>query len=119
MLKALIKTMRLRQWVKNVIVFFALVFDKQLFNGNALLNTLAGFILFSLVASTVYIFNDIADIDADRKHPKKKDRPLPSGELSVSVARIAAILILALVLPVAYLLTPTFAANHIRANNTV
>ena len=54
--------MRPRQWVKNSIVFFALIFDKQLFHAEALLRTFAGFALFSLVASTVYIFNDIADI---------------------------------------------------------
>lgn len=109
MLFALLKTMRPRQWVKNSIVFFALIFDKQLFHVDALLHTLAGFALFSLVASTVYIFNDIADIDADRQHPKKRTRPLPSGELPVNAARGAAILILLLALPAAYWLTPAFA----------
>lgn len=110
MLKALLKTMRPRQWVKNSIVFFALIFDKQLFHGEALLRTLAGFALFSLVASTVYIFNDIADLEADRQHPKKKTRPLPSGELPVNVARGFAIFLLLLTLPNAYLLAPAFAA---------
>ena len=109
MLKALLKTMRPRQWVKNSIVFFALIFDKQLFHVDALLRTFAGFALFSLVASTVYIFNDIADIDADRQHPKKKERPLPSGELPVNIAKIAAVLILAFAIPTAYLLAPAFA----------
>ncbi len=109
MLKALLKTMRPRQWVKNSIVFFALIFDKQLFHADALLRTLAGFALFSLVASTVYIFNDIADIEADRQHPTKKERPLPSGKLPVNVARGAAIFILALALPKAYFLSPAFA----------
>ena len=102
--------MRPRQWVKNSIVFFALIFDKQLFQGDALLRTLAGFMLFSLVASTVYIFNDIADIEADRQHPIKKDRPLPSGKLPINVARGFAILLLAIVLPTAYLLAPAFSA---------
>lgn len=102
--------MRPRQWVKNSIVFFALIFDKQLFHSDALLRTLAGFMLFSFVASTVYIFNDIADIDADRLHPKKKTRPLPSGDLPINVARIAAIIILLLALPAAYFLAPAFAA---------
>ncbi len=110
MLNALFKTMRPRQWVKNSIVFFALIFDKQLFQVVPLLRTLAGFILFSLVASTVYIFNDIADIEADRQHPIKKNRPLPSGELPVGVARGAAVFILSLALPKAFLLAPSFAA---------
>jgi 4-hydroxybenzoate polyprenyltransferase len=109
MLNALFKTMRPRQWVKNSIVFFALIFDKQLFHGESLVRTLAGFALFSLVASTVYIFNDIADLEADRQHPTKKTRPLPSGELPVSVARGAAIGILVFVLPAAYWLAPAFA----------
>mgnify|MGYP002640714969 FL=1 len=110
MIKALFKTMRPRQWVKNSIVFFALIFDKQLFHAEALLRTLAGIALFSLVASTVYIFNDIADIEADRQHPTKKDRPLPSGQLPINVARGFAIILLAIVLPAAYLLAPAFAA---------
>jgi len=110
MIKAILKTMRPRQWVKNVIVFFALVFDKQLFQLEPALRTLAGFALFSLISSAVYIFNDIGDIDADRQHPEKKHRPLPSGELPVSVARVFGIFLVVTVLPSAWLLTPAFAA---------
>ena len=102
--------MRPRQWVKNVIVFFALVFDKQLFQLEPALRTLAGFALFSLISSAVYIFNDIADIEADRQHPKKKYRPLPSGELSINVARVFGVLLVAIVIPTAYILTPAFSA---------
>ena len=102
--------MRPRQWVKNVIVFFALVFDKQLFQLEPALRTLTGFALFSLISSAVYIFNDIADIEADRLHPKKKLRPLPSGELPVKVARGFGIFLVAMVIPKAYLLAPAFAA---------
>jgi len=110
MIKAILKTMRPRQWVKNVIVFFALVFDKQLFQLEPALRTLAGFVLFSLISSAVYIFNDISDIEADRKHPKKKDRPLPSGKLPINVARAVGVLLVLLVLPLAYLLTPAISA---------
>lgn len=102
--------MRPRQWVKNVIVFFALVFDKQLFQLEPALRTLAGFALFSLISSAVYIFNDIGDIKADRQHPEKKHRPLPAGELPVGVARVFGIFLVAAVLPSAWLLTPAFAA---------
>jgi 4-hydroxybenzoate polyprenyltransferase len=109
MLTALLKTMRPRQWTKNGFVFFALVFDKQLFRLDALLHTVAGFFLFSLISSAVYIINDIEDLEADRQHPQKKKRPLPSGQLPVRVAWIAAILIVAIVLPLAYLLAPIFA----------
>jgi len=93
-----------------VIVFFALVFDKQLFQLEPALRTLAGFALFSLISSAVYIFNDIGDIEADRQHPEKKQRPLPSGELPVGVARAFGIFLVAAVLPSAWLLTPAFAA---------
>jgi 4-hydroxybenzoate polyprenyltransferase len=108
MLKALIKTMRPRQWTKNGFVFIALVFDKQLLQSVPLLRTLAGFALFCLISSVVYIVNDIADIDADRQHPEKKNRPLPSGQLSVRVAWIAAVVITLVTLPLANLLAPAF-----------
>jgi len=109
MLSALLKTMRLRQWTKNGFVFFALIFDKQLFSREPFLRTLAGFFLFCLISSAVYLFNDIADIEADRKHPEKKHRPLASGRLPVNVALIAAIVLTAIVIPLGYLLSPVFA----------
>lgn len=108
MLKGLIRTMRPRQWTKNLLVFFALVFDKQLFHLQPLLRTLAGFILFCLISSAIYFFNDLSDLEADRQHPDKKNRPLPSGQLSTRVAWWAGILLVILVLPLAYLLSPGF-----------
>ena len=109
MLLALFKTMRPRQWTKNAFVFFALVFDKQLLNFVPLARTVAGFFLFCLISSAVYIFNDLADIEADRQHPEKKHRPLPSGQLSQGVAWTAGILLVALTLPLGWLLSPFFA----------
>lgn len=110
MLSALIKTMRPRQWPKNFFVFFAIIFDKQLFHENAFLHTLAGFILFCFTSSIVYLVNDIADIEADRQHPVKKSRPLPSGKLPVSIAWITAAILVVIILPLAYWLAPGFAA---------
>jgi len=107
---AMLKTMRIRQWTKNVLVFFALVFDKQLFHLDALTRTIAGFFLFCLLSSAVYTFNDIMDIEADRQHPEKKDRPLPSGNLSIGYAWVAGIILVIIVLPLGYLLSPSFAA---------
>jgi 4-hydroxybenzoate polyprenyltransferase len=109
MLSVLLKTMRPRQWTKNGFVFFALVFDKQLFNMPALLDTLAGFGLFCLISSAVYIFNDLADIEADRQHPEKKHRPLPSGKLSVSVAWTAGIALVLISLGLGWFLSRPFA----------
>src|SRR5262245_16191866 len=93
MLKALTKAMRLRQWPKNGFIFFALIFDKQLFRPEPLLRTVEGFFLFCLISSAVYLLNDIADVEADRNHPEKKFRPIASGELPIPVARIAAVLL--------------------------
>lgn len=109
MLSALFKTMRPRQWTKNVFIFAALVFDKQLFVVDSFLRTLAGFALFCLISSCVYIFNDLADVEADRQHPEKKKRPLPSGQLSQGAAWTAGILLVALSLPLGWLLSPQFA----------
>ena len=109
MLKALLKTMRPRQWVtKNVFIFAALVFDKQLLNPSAFLRTLAGFGLFCLISSSVYIFNDLADVEADRQHPEKKNRPIASGRLPVPVAWTAGILLATVTLVTGYLLAPAF-----------
>jgi len=108
MLKALIKTMRPRQWIKNGFVFFALIFDRQLFLLDPFLRTLAGFFLFFLISSAVYLFNDIADVDADRNHPEKKFRPIASGQLPIRAAWAAALLLVAISLPLAYLLSVGF-----------
>jgi 4-hydroxybenzoate polyprenyltransferase len=88
MLSALIQTMRPRQWTKNIFIFAALVFDKQLFVIESFSRTLAGFALFCLISSCVYILNDIVDVEADRKHPEKKKRPIPSGKLPIHFAWI-------------------------------
>jgi len=110
MLPALLKTMRLRQWTKNGFVFFALIFDKQLFQRDAFLRTLAGFFLFCLISSAVYLLNDIADAEADRKHPEKKHRPIASGKLPLNIAWSAAIILILVTLPTAYFLAPALAA---------
>jgi len=109
MFKALIKAMRPRQWTKNGFIFFAMIFDKQLFVRESFLRTLEGFFLFCLISSAVYLFNDIADIEADRQHPEKKHRPIASGELAVPVAIIAASLLVAIAIPLGYVLSPGFA----------
>ncbi len=100
--------MRPRQWTKNVFIFAALVFDKQLLNVDSFLRTLAGFGLFCLISSSVYIFNDLADVEADRQHPEKKNRPIAAGKLPIGVAWFAGIALVILTLGLAYLLAPGF-----------
>ena len=108
MFMALLKTMRPKQWAKSIFVFTALVFDRKLLNLEAFLDTLAGAAIFSLVASAVYIFNDIADSEADKQHPEKKNRPIASGKLPMPAAWAAGIILLVITLPLAYLLSPAF-----------
>lgn len=108
MLLALLKTMRPRQWTKNIFVFAALVFDHKLFVNEYLWQTVAGFLLLCLLSSAVYVLNDLADIEKDRQHPKKRLRPLPSGQLRPSVAWGAVALFLAGGLPLAFWLDRGF-----------
>ena len=100
----LIKTMRPKQWIKNVFIFAAIVFDRQLLHFDALLHTLATFVAFCLISSTVYLINDLVDIEKDRQHPTKRQRPLPSGQLKPSIAIAAAIIIPLIILPLATLI---------------
>ncbi len=85
------KLFRIPQWIKNLFVFVPLVFSQNLLKSNYFLVTLAAFIIFSLASSLVYIVNDIVDIEADKAHPQKKNRPLASGKISVKNAVISAI----------------------------
>jgi len=109
MLKALLKAMRPRQWTKNSFVFASLVFDGKLFHLTDFLRTLAGFGLFCIISSAVYIFNDILDLEADRQHPVKKNRPIASGKLPVLVAVTAGLLLTLAALVAGYLLAWQFA----------
>lgn len=83
---ALIKTVRPRQWVKNFSLLAAAVFSGFLFMPGVLLTVVEAMVVFTLLASGVYLFNDLIDIERDRKHPFKMKRPIASGELPVSMA---------------------------------
>ena len=106
--KALLVSMRPKQWLKNVLIFTALVFDEKLLDPQALLVTSLGFILFCLISSSVYLLNDITDLEADRQHPKKSKRPIAAGDLPISQARWAVFLLLLVSIPSAFLLSPSF-----------
>lgn len=108
MLKALFKTMRPKQWAKNVFLLAALVFDRKLTNTEAIAHTLIGVVAFSLVASVVYIVNDIADVEADRQHPTKRKRPIAAGILSIRAAWVSALILLLIAFPIAIWLSPGF-----------
>lgn len=93
-LKHVIISMRPGQWVKNLFIFAGVIFSGNLINPEVLIRVSNGFILFGLVASSIYIFNDIIDREYDRAHPEKKNRPLAAGLLNVPVA-YASVIVLA------------------------
>ena len=85
---SIIKLMRIHQYVKNLFIFLPLFFAIKITDTGLLSNAFIAFIAFSLTASAIYTFNDYHDIEEDRQHPKKKDRPLASGAISKSQAII-------------------------------
>ncbi len=105
MLKYIFKAMRPRQWTKNAFVFAALIFDRQFFKVDALKNTILTFILFCLVSSSVYLINDIMDVNADRNHPIKKKRPIASGKLPIKLAVVISVILLLISLVGSYFLS--------------
>ncbi len=99
---AVLKLIRVKQWVKNLFLFIPLFFAGQLFNITALQTLFTAFFAFSLVASAVYILNDYKDIANDRAHPTKCKRPLASGEIGVSFAIGLVFLLLGIGLAIAW-----------------
>jgi 4-hydroxybenzoate polyprenyltransferase len=100
--------MRIQQWIKNLFIFAALIFSGNLFFLTDLYLTISGFILFSLVSSGVYLFNDIIDIEKDKLHPIKSARPLPSGKLSPNTALVVSIILIVFSISTSYLLHSNF-----------
>jgi 4-hydroxybenzoate polyprenyltransferase len=97
--------MRPRQWPKNAFVFVALLYDGKLFDLPSVLAALAAFALLCLMSGAVYLMNDLVDIESDRLHPTKKNRPLPSGRLNPRVAAVAAVLLAGFSLLAGYFLS--------------
>lgn len=107
---ALIEAMRPKQWIKNAVVFAALVFDIKLFRLQSFaLVALAAF-LFCLISAATYLFNDLLDVEADRRHPLKSKRPIASGRLSPTAAGIAIVVLLLIAFPAAIAVRPMLGA---------
>jgi 4-hydroxybenzoate polyprenyltransferase len=88
---ALVKELRPRQWTKNLLLFAGVIFSQQAGRPDLLLRATAGFVAFSLLAGSVYLLNDLRDVEQDRLHPKKRERPIASGRLPVPAAWAAAV----------------------------
>jgi len=103
--KQWIKALRLHQWSKNALLFLALFMSHRLLELNLFFDVVVAFISFSLSASAVYILNDLFDLEADRKHPSKKNRPFAAGHLSIAngVIAIPILLIISFALAISFL----------------
>ncbi|MDZ4786215.1 MAG: UbiA prenyltransferase family protein [bacterium] len=104
----ILKLIRPTHWIKNLFLLIPIFFAGNIFHIESLGIIALGIIAFNLIASAVYIINDLTDIEVDRIHPLKKERPLASGEVSRSTATIILVIFLLSGLFLSYLLNPTF-----------
>lgn len=107
---SLLAILRPKQWIKNCVIFAALVFSQTLLDADRLWRALAAFLLFCAVSSAVYILNDILDRQTDRLHPAKATRPIAAGKIPIGLAATLALVLAGAALPLSYLLSAGFAA---------
>lgn len=100
---------RVHQWVKNTFIFIPAFFAGTILQQHTLILLVQGFFCFCLIASAIYILNDYRDIEVDRLHPTKKNRPLASGKVKPSVALVIMVVFALASLAWAYILAPVFA----------
>lgn len=108
MLKDILVSMRPKQWYKNLVIFIGIIFSINLLNLNLWIDVIAAFTIFCILSGSIYILNDFLDLEKDKNHPKKKNRPLASGRLKVSHALTCAIILICIALTGAYLLNLQF-----------
>lgn len=108
MLIGILKSLRPKQWTKNGFVFAALIFDIKLFQTEPFVKTLYGFLVLCFLSGTVYLINDLVDVEKDRQHPTKRNRPIASGRVPIRVAIISAIILSVVCLSLSFWLDPTF-----------
>ncbi len=108
-MRIILGTLRPQQWVKNFVLFAGLIFSQNLDKPEFIFKSAAGFALFCVLSSSAYIFNDIMDLDSDRKHPLKSSRPIASGQLKVPTAVLLFIVLAAVSVGLSVWLSPMFA----------
>ncbi|MDQ7991531.1 MAG: decaprenyl-phosphate phosphoribosyltransferase [Propionicimonas sp.] len=106
LLPAWLRAMRPKQWVKNILVFAAPLAAGRLFEPAIAVASLWAFAAFALMSASIYLFNDIRDVEADRLHPRKRLRPIAAGELSIPTAYILAAICVAASLAVGFWVSP-------------
>ncbi|MFT5686667.1 MAG: 4-hydroxybenzoate polyprenyltransferase [Myxococcota bacterium] len=107
-LKAAIRALRPKQWAKQVFLFAALIFSLEFTDPDAWIKTILGAMAFSMLSSTGYIFNDARDVEADRVHPTKRNRPIASGHLPLPLAYALMVVIFSIGVGLAWWLSPKF-----------
>ncbi len=108
MLKDYIQLLRPKHWIKNVFLFAGIVFGKELLGVEAFFAAVQGFVCFCGLSSASYIFNDLWDLEADRLHPLKRDRPLAAGRVPIGGAIVLGAVLMAAMLGWAFLLGSVF-----------
>lgn len=103
-----LKAMRVYQWVKNVLIFVPLLTSHRFVDGDAVIASIMAFFAFSLCASSVYLLNDMLDLESDRRHERKRHRPFASGQLSLMTGMILTVVLLAAAVSIAVFLPPKF-----------
>ena len=106
-MKTYLKLLRVKHYVKNTLVFLPMFFGGVIFEKSRIINACLGFIVFSFLSSVVYIINDYRDIEKDRNHPTKKNRPLASGAVSKKNAIVCAIILLTAIIACSF-----YIGNH-------
>lgn len=104
----LFKLIRVKSWVKNGFLILPLIFSLNLFKEGLLITEIIGFFSFSFCCSFIYILNDLVDVEADKLHPRKKLRPLPSGKISKTNAQIIGFVLLSIGLVSSFYLSQDF-----------
>lgn len=106
---ALVVAMRPRQWLKNVLVFAAPLAAGSLFLATVIVPTLGAFVAFCLISSSTYLINDIKDVESDRNHPTKRNRPIAAGDLNANIAAVFAVILALAALTLAWWIRPDLA----------
>lgn len=107
-IKEIIKSLRPHQWTKNFFVFAPLIFSENIFNFPLILKSVLAFALFCMLSGAIYIWNDLRDIDEDKLHPLKSQRPLASGRLEKTPAVVAFVFLCVLGLSLSFVLNLNF-----------
>ena len=108
MISSYIRAVRVRQWTKNLILFAGIIFAHRFFEMGTVLRALLAFIDFCLLSSSIYLINDLKDIESDRLHPVKKFRPIANGEIGIRPAWTLAVVLSVVALGLAFFLSVQF-----------